>query len=49
MVDEVVGLAVELVVVDKLFQLNDMTFVPTLSDSSSFLFYLMEVISNKSV
>ena len=40
MVDEVVGLAVELVVVDMLFRLNDVTFVsPAFSNCSSFFFF----------
>ena len=40
-VDEVVGLAVELVVVDMLFRLNDVTFVsPAVSNCSSFFFFL---------
>ena len=43
-VDEVVGLALELVVVDMLFRLNDVTFVsPAFSNCSSFFFFTFQV------
>ena len=49
MVDEVVGLAVELVVVDMLFRLNDVTFVsPAFRIAVVSFFNLLKVINNQS-